>query len=295
MSNLFEKDGHTIHHGDAITILRAYIPDSSVDLIFADPPYNIGKKFANFHDRWFSDEEYSEWSYQWLEECIRVLKPSGSLYVMTSTQAMPYFDIFLRKRLHILSRIVWHYDSSGVQAKKHFGSIYEPILYCVKDPQKYVFNSEDIKVEAKTGAQRKLIDYRKPVPTPYNTTKVPGNVWNFPRVRYRMFEYEEHPSQKPEDLLERIVKASSNLGDLVLDPFGGSFTTCAVAKRLGRRSIGIESQLQYIKIGLRRVLDLKEINGESLHPPVKTYVRKKAFKNDRKMDIGEVFHALSET
>ncbi|MFB2921718.1 adenine-specific DNA-methyltransferase [Aerosakkonema funiforme] len=286
MNNIFEKDGHTIYHGDAIAILRSCIPDNSIDLIFADPPYNIGKKFANFDDRWSSDTQYAEWSYQWLEECIRVLKPSGSLYVMTSTQAMPYFDLFLRNRVHILSRIIWHYDSSGVQAKKYFGSTYEPILYCVIDPKKYIFNSEEIKVEAKTGAQRKLVDYRKPVPTPYNTTKVPGNVWNFPRVRYRMPEYEDHPSQKPEILLERIVKASSNPGDLVLDPFCGSFTTCAVAKRLGRKSIGIESQLQYIKIGLRRVLGMEEINGESLLPPEKTYIRKNSFKDDRQSRNG---------
>lgn len=96
-----------------------------------------------------------------------------------------------------------------------------------------------------------------------------------------MPEYEDHPSQKPEALLERIVKASSNPGDLVLDPFCGSFTTCAVAKRLGRKSIGIESQLQYIKIGLRRVLGMEEINGEPLLPPDKTYIRKNSFKDDR--------------
>lgn len=85
---------------------------------------------------------------------------------------------------------MWHYDSSGVQATKYFGSMYEPILHCVKDKNNYIFNADDIKVEAKTGAQRKLIDYRKSVPTPYNTEKVPGNAWYFPRVRYRMEEYE---------------------------------------------------------------------------------------------------------
>jgi adenine-specific DNA-methyltransferase len=102
------------------------------------------------------------------------LKPTGSLYVMTSTQAMPYFDIYLRDKLTILGRIVWHYDSSGVQAKNYFGSTYEPILFCVKDPAAYTFNADAIKVEAKTGAQRKLIDYRRPVPTQYNTRKTPG-------------------------------------------------------------------------------------------------------------------------
>jgi len=269
----YSNDTATIYHGDCIDVL-CDIADSSVDLIFADPPYNIGKRFDQFKDSWPSDSEYAEWCYLWLELCIRKLKPGGSLYVMTSTQAMPYLDLWLRKRLTILSRIVWHYDSSGVQAKKYFGSLYEPILFCVKDSANYVFNADEIAVEAKTGAVRKLIDYRKEVPAPYMTKKVPGNVWYIPRVRYRMPEYEEHPTQKPEALMERIIKASSNPDHLVLDPFGGTFTTCAVAQRLGRRTIGIETQLPYIKIGLRRLGISSHFNGEKLCPPCKPYIRK---------------------
>jgi adenine-specific DNA-methyltransferase len=246
------KNGMTIYLGDCFDCLQD-VADESVDLIFADPPYNIGKKFGSFDDCWASDSHYAHWCYAWLELCIQKLKPNGSLYVMTSTQAMPYLDLWLRERLVVLSRIVWHYDSSGVQAKKYFGSLYEPILYCVKDAKNYTFNAGDIEVEAKTGATRKLIDYRKQVPTQYNTTKIPGNAWFMPRVRYRMPEYEEHPSQKPEALLERIIKASSNSGDVVLDPFAGTFTTCAVAQRLGRRTIGIELQAEYFKIALRRL------------------------------------------
>jgi len=147
--------------------------------------------------------------------------------------------------------------------------MYEPILHCVKDSKSYTFNADDILVEAKTGARRKLIDYRGEVPKLYNTKKVPGNVWEFPRVRYRMDEYEEHPSQKPEALLDRIIRASSNKGDTVLDPFSGTFTTAAVAKALGRKSISIESQDEYLKIGLRRVLGVKEHQGERLERPYK--------------------------
>lgn len=171
----------------------------------------------------------------------------------------------------ILSRIVWHYDSSGLQAKKYFGSLYEPILHCVKDPKNYVFNSDSIKVEAKTGAKRKLIDYRKAVPTQYSSTKVPGNVWYFPRVRYRMAEYENHPSQKPESLLNRMILASSHEGSLILDPFAGTFTCGAVAKQLGRLSISIESQDTYVDIGLRRVFGWSEYKGKILSPPAKNY------------------------
>lgn len=244
-------DGHVIYHGEALETLKG-LASESVDLIFADPPYNIGKDFDGIHDR-VEDEEYFDWCRRWIDECHRILKPHGTFYLMNSTQNMPVIDLYCRDRFSILSRIVWSYDSSGVQARKFFGSLYEPILHMSKNPKAYTFNADDIAVEAKTGAKRGLIDYRKNPPQPYNTTKVPGNVWDFPRVRFKMDEYENHPSQKPEALLERVIRASSNAGDLVLDPFGGSFSTGAVAKRLARRSVSIERNEAYIKIGLRRI------------------------------------------
>jgi site-specific DNA-methyltransferase (adenine-specific) len=264
-------DEHLIYQGDAIEILQNEIQDSSVDLIFVDPPYNIGKNFNGLKDKWVTDDDYLNWCYKWIDLCLNKLKPTGSFYVMTSTQFMPYFDIYLRNKIDILSRLVWAYDSSGVQAKKYYGSMYEPILFCVKDKNNYTFNSDDIKVEAKTGAKRKLIDYRKNPPQLYSNEKVPGNVWDFPRVRYRMTEYENHPTQKPIALLERIIKASSNPNDLVLDPFSGTFTTSYVAKKLGRKSIGIEINEEFTKIGLRRVQELSEINGEKLNREPKIY------------------------
>jgi len=196
---------------------------------------------------------------------------------------MPHLDLYLRKRMTILSRIIWHYDSSGVQAKNFFGSLYEPILYAVKDPRNYIFNADAIAVEAKTGAVRKLIDYRKAQPTPYNSKKVPGNVWSIPRVRYRMDEYEQHPSQKPESLLERMILASTNPGDLVLDPFAGTFTAGAVARRLERTSISVELQKEYIKIGVRRLGIAGEIDGEPLLKLEKNYARKQG-KSDSDVD-----------
>jgi site-specific DNA-methyltransferase (adenine-specific) len=268
----FERDGHKVFWGDALDAFSE-IPDRSIDLIFADPPYNIGKNFNGTRDKWGSDEEYRAWCYQWLDLCIGKLTSTGSLYLMAATQQMPYLDIYLRERMHILSRIVWCYDSSGVQAKRHFGSLYEPILFCVRDKKQYTFNADDVLVEAKTGAERKLIDYRKPVPAVYNSKKVPGNVWNIPRVRYRMDEYENHPTQKPVSLLERIILASSNPGDLVLDPFSGTFTTSFVAKKWGRRSIGIEIEEEYVKIGLRRLQILTHYKGEELEREPKSYER----------------------
>ena len=260
MDKIYCKNEHTVIWGDVLEQLNN-IPDETVDLIFIDPPYNIGKMFSTLKDSWKSDKEYLNWCYSWIDICIRKLKSNGSMYIMTSTQFMPYFDLYIRKQLHILSRIVWEYDSSGAEAKKYYGSLYEPILYCVKDKNNYTFNSNDILVEAKTGSQRKLIDYRKPIPTPYNTEKVPGNVWHFNRVRFRMSEYENHPTQKPIALLDRIIKASSNVGDLILDPFAGTFTTSFVAQNLGRKSIGIEIAADYVKIGLRRLGICDEVDG----------------------------------
>jgi site-specific DNA-methyltransferase (adenine-specific) len=271
---IFGTEKHRIIHGDALEILKT-LPDNSIDLIFADPPYNIGKNFNGHKDKWATEEDYLKWCYIWLDLCIQKLKPSGSFYVMTATQFMPYFDIYLQKKINILSRIVWYYDSSGVQARKYYGSMYEPILFCVKDKNNYTFNTNNILVEAKTGAKRKLIDYRKPVPTVYNSEKVPGNVWEFARVRYRMDEYENHPTQKPIALLERIIKASSNFDDLVMDPFSGTFTTCFVAKELGRNSIGIELHEDYVKIGLRRLQLANEYKGEKLEKEIRTFETEK--------------------
>ena len=238
--------------GDSINILKT-IKNKSIDLIFADPPYNIGKNFGNNIDKWDTKEEYIDWCKNWINECIRTLKDDGTMYFMTATQFMPYIDIFVQENFNVLNRIVWTYDSSGMQAKNHFGSLYEPILMFNKSKTaKYTFNSNDILVEAKTGSQRKLIDYRKNPPQVYNSTKVPGNVWEFTRVRYRMKEYQNQPSQKPEALLERIIKCSSNADDIVLDPFSGTFTTCCVAQKLGRKSIGIELNDEYYYNGVKR-------------------------------------------
>ncbi len=246
---------HHIYHGDVMEMLHQ-IPDHSIDLIFLDPPYNLGKDFGQCKDQWQSPEEYMQWCYQWLALCLQKLSPTGSIYCMAATQFMPYFDLYLREHVHILSRIVWRYDSSGRQAKKYFGSLYEPILYGVKNHRKYVFNAHQIQVPAKTGAERKLMDYRANPPRTYNATKVPGNVWEFSRVRFRMKEYSPHPSQKPEALLERIVLASSHPGQTVLDPFAGTFTTAAVCARLDRCSISIEQEAEYVHRGQQRITEI---------------------------------------
>lgn len=278
------SDDSLVILGDAIDILKK-IKSNTIDLIFADPPYNIGKDFGNNKDVWKSKEEYIEWCKKWLDECYRVLKDNGTFYFMTATQHMPYLDVYVSEKYHVLSRIIWSYDSSGVQSKKNFGSLYEPILMTTKSiNSKYTFNYEGILVEAKTGAKRKLIDYRKTPPQPYNTKKVPGNVWNFNRVRFLMDEYENHPTQKPEELLERIILASSNPGDIVLDPFSGSFTTSCVAVKNNRNAIGIELNDEYYKIGIRRTNIANEYDGQVLK---KEKVRKTKNKSKKDHELGK--------
>jgi len=154
---MVKNNDHKIIHGDCISEL-INIENKSIDLFFADLPYNIGKDFDGFIDKWKNEDDYLSWCYKWLDLCVDKLKTTASFYVMASIQYISYFDIYLRKKLNILSRIIWYYDSSGVQAKKYYGALYEPILH-------YTFNSKDILVDAKTGSTRKLIDYRKKTTT----------------------------------------------------------------------------------------------------------------------------------
>ena len=274
----FGDESKKIIHGDALTELKK-LPSTSVDLIFADPPYNIGKDFDGLVESW-DEETFLAWLFECIDECHRILTPQGTMYIMNSTENMPYIDLKCRQLFTIKSRIVWSYDSSGVQAKNFFGSMYEPILMMVKDSKSYTFNRDDVLVEAKTGAKRALIDYRKNPPQPYNHQKVPGNVWDFPRVRYLMDEYENHPTQKPQALLERIILASSNPGEIVLDPFAGSFTTGATAVALNRRFIGIEVNDEYVKMGLRR-LSISSHFSENDLAKVKKRKTKNLSKNSR--------------
>ena len=271
---LQHNENHIVILDDSIDVISK-IPDKSINLVFADPPYNIGKKFGTRKEN-FTKDEYLEWCKNWIDESMRILKNDGVMCFMTAIQFIPYLDCYVDSKYEILSRIVWHYDSSGVQSKSSFGSMYEPILVVCKDKNKVKFNSEQIMVEAKTGSVRKLIDYRKTPPKVYNSKKVMGNVWNIPRVRYRMDEYETHPTQKPEKLLENILFAFTKKSDIVIDPFAGTFTACAVSQKHDRMSIGIEREEEYYKIGLRRIGISDKYKGEKLIKSKKRLTKNKS-------------------
>jgi adenine-specific DNA-methyltransferase len=276
----YTNEKSTVFHGDVLECFSE-IKECSVDLVFADPPYNIGKDFNGIKDE-YDPEEYIIWMKKWIKEIHRVLTPTGSVYLMNSTQNFAHMDLISREYFTILSRIVWSYDSSGVQAKMKFGSSWEPILHMVKDEKKYTFNSKDVLVEAKTGSKRKLIDYRKTPPQPYNTQKVPTNVWEIPRVRFKMDEYEDHPTQKPLKLLKRVILASSNPNDTVLDPFCGSFSTGFTAVSLDRKFIGFELNEDFIKIGIRRLNLPSEYSTQELKKRKERKTKNKSKKDHNK-------------
>ena len=274
--NLLERNNQCVICSDSLDVLPN-IKDNIFNLIFADPPYNIGKKFGKTKEKW-SKADYLSWCYQWIDECMRILKDNGVFCFMTATQFMPYLDCYISDRYDVFSRVIWHYDSSGVQSKNNFGSLYEPILFVTKSKD-ITFNREYAMTDTITGKVKKLIDYRKTPPKQYNTKKIIGNVWYIPRVRYMMDEYETHPTQKPEKLLERIIQIFTKENDLVLDPFAGTFTTCAIAKRLNRNSIGIEKEEEYYKIGIRR-MDIADVyKGKPLVKTKKRLTRNKSKKD----------------
>ena len=205
----FGNEAKTIIHGDALAELKK-LPTESVDLIFADPPYNIGKNFDGLIEAW-KEDLFIDWLFEVIAECHRVLKKQGSMYIMNSTENMPFIDLQCRKLFTIKSRIVWSYDSSGVQAKKHYGSMYEPILMMVKDAKNYTFNGDAILVEAKTGSQRALINYRKNPPQPYNHQKVPAHP----------FHLDMATSVVPAGKMEVYAKAGKTLpGDWLMNSDG---------------------------------------------------------------------------
>lgn len=234
-----------IYNMDCIEYMRT-LPNECVDLIIADVPYNIGKNYGNNSDK-MEHNEYIETLNMWVVEFNRILKPQGGLIIYTGKQYYPHYYLEIEKLFKIQNQIIWSYDSSGVQPKTKYGSLYEPIIWATKHSKKYIFNKELAMVEAKTGSKRKLIDYRKNPPQPYNTMKVDGDVWNYTRVRYKMPEYTPHPTQKPLSICDRIINVHSNEGDLVYIPFAGSGSEIESCIKNKRKYIATELNDEYIK------------------------------------------------
>ena len=222
-----------IHTGDALKSLKL-IESGSVDLIIADPPYNLGKNYGNNHDvKGF--REYLEFSEAWLNKSQRILAPHGTIYVFMGFRFISYlYDILDQKLgMYFNSWITWHY-TQGIGKTRGFSPRHDDILMFTKTEQ-FKFNLDNVRVPQKYYRERNNMNGANP-----------GDVWAFSHVHYSNPEREEHPTQKPEALIARMVLASSDEGDLVLDPFFGSGTTLRVCQALNRRSIGIELNPEFV-------------------------------------------------
>jgi DNA modification methylase len=249
-----------VHLGDCIEIMKT-LPDKSVDLIFADPPFNIGIKYDVYNDN-IPYEDYYNWSKIWIKEAYRLLKNNGTIYVAIGDEFSAEINIILKKiGFYFRNWIIWYYTFGQSQRKK-FNRAHTHILYFTKDKERFIFNDKDIRVPS----ARQLI-YKDKRANPLG--KIPDDVWQFSRVCGTFKErIGKHPCQMPEDLLELIIKTSSNQGDLVLDPFGGTGTTSVVAKRLKRNFITMEISKEYYDVILKRldgkVSDIKgKVKNES--------------------------------
>jgi len=225
--------------GDALIVLPQ-IPSASVHLVCTDPPYNLGKDYGAMVDlkAW---DEYEQFTRAWLVECVRILRDDGSLYVFMGVRFIArLFGILEEMGLLFNGWVTWHY-TQGTGRTIGFSPRHEDILYFTKSAD-YTFNLDAVRIPQKYYRERNNMRGANP-----------GDVWTFSHVHYSNPEREEHPTQKPEALIERIVRASSNENDVVLDPFVGSGTTARVAQALNRRYIGIDITPEYITMAERRL------------------------------------------
>ena len=245
-----------IFHGEIIQGLNT-LPKNYFHLIVADPPYNSGRDFGNDSDKQ-TEDEYREWVYQWVALLPKVLKSDGSLYICCDWRQSSLYEKALRSAgFSILNRITWKRDK-GRGASKNWKQNMEDIWFAVLDKKKYTFNLEDVKIPKKVIApykeNGKPKDWYLKADGSAERMTHPSNIWTDMTVPFwSMPENTEHPTQKPENLIERIILASSNPGDRILDLFSGSGTTSVVAKRLGRKFIGIEMNPDYVRLGLKRL------------------------------------------
>ena len=268
-----------IIQGDCIEVLKD-IPDNSVDLIFADPPYNLQLNGELFRpnqtkvdavndewDKFNSFEEYDRFTFLWLKECKRILKENGSFWVIGT-----YHNIFRVGKIMqdlgywILNDIVWIKTNPMPNFKgTRFSNAHETLIWATKkEKSKYTFNYKSMKI--------------------YNDDKQMRSEWYIPICQGKERLKDEngnklHSTQKPEELLFRIIISTSKAGDVVLDPFAGSGTTCVVAKRLKRKFIGIEKEQKYIKAAIKRVKNTSVIEDDLLSLKVEEKKPKVPFGN----------------
>ena len=241
--------------GDTLEVLK-YLPDGFADLIIADPPYNLTKKFGDTTFFMRSNQEYLEYLETWLPEVCRKLKKNGSLYLCGDWKCTSALQISLQKELSILNRITWQREK-GRGAKANWKNGLEDIWYAVKDPKDYYFNLEAVKQKRKVLAPYKENgnpkDWKETESGNFRIT-CPSNFWDDISIPFwSMPENTDHPTQKPEKLYAKLILASCPPDGIVFDPFLGSGTASVTAKKLGRRYCGIEKDLDYCLLAEKRL------------------------------------------
>ncbi|MHC4426885.1 MAG: DNA-methyltransferase [Planctomycetota bacterium] len=245
--------------GDCIELLGR-VRRPFADLIFADPPFNIGYKYDKYNDKQ-KREKYIAWTEDWMTACKRVLKPHGSFYIAIGDEyAADVKKIAEKLQLVMRNWIIWHY-TFGQQMKNKFARSHTHIFYFVKDKNDFTFNDHAARVIS--DRQKKYQDKRA---NPEG--KMPDDVWDeYPRVCGTFKERLDFPCQMPESLLARIIRVSSKEGHWVLDPFIGSGTTAVVAAKLGRNFTGIDVSDEYVRISKERVQSCRNLAVEGEGKP----------------------------
>ncbi len=249
-------DWNRLHQGDCVEGLGQLEPET-VDLVFADPPFNIGYDYDVYHDR-RGGEQYVDWTRTWGRAVQRVLKPNGTFWLAIGDDYAAELKLVFQKDLGFTCRswVVWYY-TFGVNCTKKFSRSHTHLFHFVKNPKKYTFNNLDIRVpsarqlvynDSRADSRGRLPDdtwILRPQDLP-DGFQLDEDTWYFSRVCGTFKERAGwHGCQMPEQLLGRIIRVCSNPDDVVLDPFAGSGTTLAVAKKLGRRWLGFELSASY--------------------------------------------------
>ncbi|WP_417748803.1 DNA-methyltransferase [Rosistilla oblonga] len=247
-----------LHQGDCVEKL-AEIEAGTIDLCFADPPFNIGYKYDVYDDRQ-DDGDYLDWCQQWMAGVHRALRPDGTFWLAIGDEYAAELKVRATRELGFVCRswVIWYY-TFGVNCKYGFSRSHTHLFHFVKDPEAFTFNSDDPAIRVPSARQLVYGDGRanpkgrlpdntwvlRPQDLPEGFQS-DGDTWYFPRVAGTFKERQGfHGCQMPEQLMGRIVRACSNPGDTVLDPFAGSGTTLVVAKKLGRKWLGSELSPEY--------------------------------------------------
>lgn len=238
----------TTINADLLDVLPL-LPSAFADLIIVDPPYNLRKDFHGKVFKQQSEESYKDYLNSWFPGVVDKLKQDGTLYICGDWRCTAAIkQVLEEQRLHILNRITWQREK-GRGANRNWKNAMEDIWFAVKDPKNYCFNIEAVKVRRRVIAPYKSNgepkDWEETANGKYRDT-CPSNFWDDITVPFwSMPENTDHPTQKPEKLIAKLILASSSKGDMVFDPFMGSGTTSVVAKKLGRHYCGVEINTSY--------------------------------------------------